>query len=91
MGCQDRYLSKFSSLLTEAGYTTVRGICPTAAIFFPTHHLRRKWAQGLLDFVDAVDPSRRRPIVLWAFSNGGAFPVGHVHRLVHGNDRWAEG
>lgn len=72
VGAQDRHLAKFSGLLNRAGYATVRGVMPTPAVFFPTQHPRRRWTEALLDFVDALDPGRRRPLVLWWVGGGGA-------------------
>lgn len=60
-----------------------------AAIFWPTRGPRERWTRALLNFVVAVDPEGRRPLVFWAFSNGGAFPVGIANRLVQHDRRQA--
>lgn len=85
VGCQDRFLRKYSELLNEAGYPTVRSICPKSAIFWPFEGRRRAWAADLLRFVDlASGAGSERPLVLYAFSNGGAFVAEQVDALVGG-------
>ena len=69
-GCQDKHLSKYSSLLEKQGYPSLRGILPGHAVFSPFAFPRRRWAARLLDAIAAVDPQGRRPVVLYAFSNG---------------------
>lgn len=72
-GCQDKHLSKYSSLLEKQGYPSLRGILPGHAVFSPFAFPRRRWAASLLDAVAAVDPEGQRPVVLYAFSNGEAW------------------
>lgn len=62
---------------------------PTAAVFFPTAQPRVRWTEALLAFLERCDPGRSRPLVLWAFSNGGAFPLSIMSRLSRGGGRWA--
>lgn len=83
-GCQDRYLAKYSELLKGLGYSSVRAICPPWRVFSPTHHPRRAWAAQLLRNLEAVDAAHgaQRRWVVYAFSNGGGFPVEQVDWLL---------
>ena len=82
VGSKDRFLAKYSEFLGDAGYPTIRGICPTSSIFSPLPFLRRRWARDLLRFVLAVDPGGARPLVFYPFSNGGAFVVEQLRELL---------
>lgn len=86
-GCQDKHLSKYSSLLEKQGYPSLRGILPGHAVFSPFAFPRRRWAAHLLDAVAAVDPQGRRPVVLYAFSNGEA-QVEHLELQERSPLRW---
>lgn len=50
---QDRYLAKYSALLAEHGYSSLRTIQPTATGFAISEAGRRQWATDLLVFLAA--------------------------------------
>ena len=79
LGADKKHLDKYSDLLLADGYATVRSTCPTSYLFWPTPEPRRQWAYDLLEYVVAIarDPPIR-PVVFYAFSNGGAFIVEQI-------------
>lgn len=92
-GCQMRHLTKYTKLLNAAGYPTITGICPPLAVFSPTRAACRRFAGGLLDFVETASSdegsgSLPQQLAFYAFSNGGAYPVEQVDFLVHNDKRY---
>lgn len=86
-GAKDRFLSKYSQFLNEAGYPTLRAICPPAAIFWPHPAPRRRFAATLLRFLAVVDEGApARPIIFYAFSNGGGFVITELAALLQENN-----
>lgn len=72
---RDGALLKYAQLLAEVGYASVRSVAPQAVLFSPLAGGRRRWALGLLRFLGARGLWPQRRLVLFAFSNGGAFIV----------------
>ena len=72
---RDGALLKYAELLTQQGYTTVRSVQPTVIAFSPLAGGRRRWALALLQFLEQQGLWPQRRLVLYAFSNGGAFVV----------------
>lgn len=85
VNAQDRHLAKYSTELAAHGYSSVRAIQPTPTGFSAFQSSRDAWAQQLLARVAADHPHKR--VVLYAFSNGGAWVVESTWLLVTAADR----
>lgn len=83
LGAQERYLNKYSDFLLQDGFATVRSICPTKYLFWPTSRPRWQWAKDILQYLTVVnsDPPVL-PVILYAFSNGGAFVVEEMCKIL---------
>ena len=85
---RDGALLKYAELLAAHGYSSVRSVQPTATAFSPLASGRRRWALGMMAFLQqqALWPQRR--LVFYAFSNGGlrwrglAMPLCKAARLL---------
>jgi hypothetical protein len=80
-GATDRSLSKYADLLAREGTPTVRSVQPTRNIFSPWERPRRQWASSLLRFLESQRLCPGRPLVLYSFSNGGAFVVEQLKKM----------
>lgn len=78
---RDGALLKYAELLAAAGYVSVRSVQPTATAFSPFDRTRRAWALQLLAFLQQQQLWPQRRLVLYAFSNGGAFVVEQLQLL----------
>ncbi len=61
---------------------------PTGTAFSPFERPRRSWALALLSFLRARQLWPQRRLVLYAFSNGGAFVVEQLMLLAEQDRRW---
>lgn len=84
---RDGALLKYAQLLAGHGYTTVRCVQPTAVAFSPLEGSRRRWALGLLRFLESAALWPQRRLVLYSFSNGGAFVVEQLQLLAERDER----
>ncbi|KAG7667563.1 putative Transmembrane protein 53-B [Nannochloris sp. 'desiccata'] len=83
LGCQDRFLCKYSDFLENAGYPTLRAICPPAAVMAPHPAPRRSLAKDILRFISVIDEGdMSRPIIFYVFSNGGGFILEQIDFLL---------
>jgi hypothetical protein len=82
-GSQDRSLRKYAELIASFGFPSVRSSQPTRNIFSPIEYPRRRWAESLLDFTISQNLVPPRPIILYAFSNGGGFVVEQIYKILH--------
>jgi Eukaryotic protein of unknown function (DUF829) len=82
-GSQDRSLRKYAELIASFGFPSVRSSQPTRNIFSPIEWPRRQWTEALLDFTLSQNLAPPRPIVLYAFSNGGGFVVEQIYKILH--------
>lgn len=88
-GCQDKYLIKYAERLAELGFPSLRSILPNREGFSPFPWGRRAWAALLLREAGCHFPGR--PIVMYVFSNGGAWVVQEVAKLGEASKRCAGG
>lgn len=72
---RDGALLKYAEFLAQHGYPSVRSVQPTPVAFAPIALPRRRWALALLAFLQEHSLWPQRQLVLYAFSNGGAFVV----------------
>lgn len=86
---RDGALLKYAELLAGAGYPSCRSVQPTATAFSPLDRTRRGWALALLRHLEAHGLWPQRRLVLYAFSNGGAFVVEQFLRLAETHPRRA--
>ncbi|GAB4819413.1 hypothetical protein N2152v2_006459 [Parachlorella kessleri] len=89
-GANDRPLSKFAELFAEQGLISVRSVLPTTHIMSPVAYFRRRWAQALLDVLRELALSPPRPLVFYAFSNGGGYVVEQLQNLIETDTRYSE-
>ena len=82
-GAQDRSLRKYAELIASYGFPSVRSVQPTRNIFSPIESPRRQWTEALLDFTLAQKLAPSRPIIVYAFSNGGGFVVEQIYKIIH--------
>lgn len=88
MGAQrDGPLLRYAQLLQQHGYTSVRSVMPLATAFSPLEGGRRRWALALLAFLQHRRLWPHRALVLYAFSNGGAFVVEQLQELAGSDPR----
>lgn len=85
---RDGALLKYAELLAGAGYPSCRSVQPTATAFSPLDRTRRGWALALLRHLEAHGLWPQRRLVLYAFSNGGAFVVEQFLRLAETHPRY---
>jgi len=89
MGCKHQVLTKYSNFLEDAGYPTVRAILPTSLVFSLNVSPRRTWTADLLKFIAVIQKGcPARPVIFYAFSNGGAFVVEQLSQLFHDKKDW---
>jgi len=81
-GAQDKSLVKYADLLSIQGYPTVRSVLPLPRLFSPHPAPRRWWAENLLSFIITQPSLYHRPLIFYAFSNGGAFVLEQISHLV---------
>ena len=72
---RDSALLKYAELLARHGYPSVRSVQPTPVAISPFEAARRRWALALLGFLEQHSLWPQRQLVLYCFSNGGAFVV----------------
>jgi hypothetical protein len=84
---RDGALLKYAELLAGAGYASVRSVQPTATAFSAFDRARRGWALQLLAFLQEKQLWPQRRLVLYAFSNGGAFVVEQLLLLAERDPR----
>jgi hypothetical protein len=82
-GSQDRALRKYSDLLASFGFPSIRSSQPTRNIFSPIDYPRRLWAESLLNFTLSQPLVSSRPVILYAFSNGGGFVIEQIYKMLH--------
>lgn len=60
INCSDKYLKKYSDLLSSLGYSSVRTIQPTLQAFSLYESQRRVWASDILEYLTETQqlPSR---------------------------------
>jgi hypothetical protein len=80
-GAQDRALRKYAEMVASWGLPSIRSVQPAALLFSPIALPRRRWAERLLAFAAAQGLSPPRPLILYAFSNGGAFIIEQIAQL----------
>lgn len=85
-GSKDRSLKHYANLFAST-CPTVRSSQPIANIFSPIERPRRQWAESMLSFIQSHFPNR--PLVLYAFSNGGAFVIEQIYKLANSNEQYA--
>ena len=51
VNCGDKYLAKYSELLSKLGYSSLRTIQPTLTGFSIAEAPRRVWARNILEFL----------------------------------------
>lgn len=51
VNCSDKYLRKYSEVLSELGYSSVRSIQPTLTAFSLSESPRRVWARNILELL----------------------------------------
>jgi hypothetical protein len=81
-GSHDRSLRKYAELIASFGFPSVRSSQPTRNIFSPIERPRRQWAEALLDFTLSQKLAPPRPIIFYAFSNGGGFVVEQIYKIL---------
>ncbi|KAL4433428.1 hypothetical protein ABPG77_010281 [Micractinium sp. CCAP 211/92] len=87
---RDGALLKYADFLAEQGYASVRSVQPTGTAFSPFERPRRSWALALLSFLRARQLWPQRRLVLYAFSNGGAFVVEQLMLLAEQDRRFSQ-
>ena len=60
VNCSDKYLKKYSDLLSELGYSSVRSIQPTFQAFSFYESPRQIWASNILDYLVEVYQTSKR-------------------------------
>jgi len=65
----------------------VRSVASTNNLFSPVERPRRQWALALLSFLETQRLCPARPLVLYAFSNGGAFVVEQLKKIAEQEPR----
>lgn len=73
LGCEDRYLKKYSDVVKGMGYSIVRTICPTSVCMSYSSAPTAAYAEDVLDFLVSSGLDTRREVVFYIFSNCGAF------------------
>lgn len=89
VGASDRALGKYARVLADWGYPSVRSVVPTAYVLCGQAGACDAWAQSMLDFMHDQGLVQGRPLVLYAFSNGGAAIVASMARICRSEDRCA--
>ncbi|KAK9795203.1 hypothetical protein WJX73_008510 [Symbiochloris irregularis] len=87
-GCKDRYLSKYGSLVSDLGYSQLRAILPSEHIWWPWDGGRTKFTRMLMDVLLDTGLCPRRQVVLYAFSNGGAFVIEEMYKLFRSTTKY---
>lgn len=87
---RDGALLKYADFLAEQGYPSVRSVQPTGTAFSPFERARRSWALALLAYLRSQQLWPQRRLVLYAFSNGGAFVVEQLLLLAEQDKRFAQ-
>ncbi|KAL4451602.1 hypothetical protein ABPG75_007264 [Micractinium tetrahymenae] len=87
---RDGALLKYADFLAEQGYSSVRSVQPTGTAFSPFERTRRSWALALLSYLQAQQLWPQRRLVLYAFSNGGAFVVEQLMLLAEQDKRFSQ-
>lgn len=87
---RDGALLKYAELLAKAGYSSCRSVQPTDVAFSPFDSTRRAWAVALLTYLKRQQLWPQRRIILYAFSNGGAFVVEQLLNLAETEPRYAQ-
>lgn len=87
---RDGALLKYAELLAKAGYSSCRSVQPTDVAFSPFDSTRRAWAVALLTYLKRQQLWPQRRIILYAFSNGGAFVVEQLLNLAETEPRCVE-
>ena len=88
---RDGALLKYAEFLAEQGYPTLRSVQPTPVAFAPFDLPRRRWALAMLHCLEELGLWPQRQMVLFSFSNGGAFVVEQLMLLAEGDPRCATG
>ncbi|KFM29155.1 Transmembrane protein 53 [Auxenochlorella protothecoides] len=88
VGASDRALGKYARVLADWGYPSVRSVVPTAYVLCGQAGACDAWAQSMLDFMHDQGLVQGRPLVLYAFSNGGAAIVASMARICRSEDRY---
>eukprot|EP01024_Parvocaulis_polyphysoides_P011157 TRINITY_DN1391_c2_g1_i1.p1 TRINITY_DN1391_c2_g1~~TRINITY_DN1391_c2_g1_i1.p1 ORF type:complete len:319 (-),score=33.47 TRINITY_DN1391_c2_g1_i1:648-1583(-) len=70
-GCSDRYLKKYSEVLSDMGWSSLRIILPGLRVF-NTYQSQFPYAATILDLILETGLHTNRKLVLMAFSNNGA-------------------
>ena len=86
---RDGPLLKYAELLAAHGYCSCRSVQPVGTAFSLLERPRRQWAQSLLAFLEEQRLWPQRRLVLYAFSNGGAFVVEQLLLLAERDPRCA--
>lgn len=84
---RDGPLLKYAELLAQHGYPSVRSVQPMATAFSPFDGPRRRWALSLLGFLEAQQLWPQHRLVLYSFSNGGAFVVEQLLLIAESDPR----
>ena len=59
VNCGDKYLAKYSDLLSDLGFSSVRSVQPALTGFSIAETPRRLWAINILEFVLETQGSNR--------------------------------
>ena len=88
---RDGSLLKYAEFLAGQGYPTLRSVQPTPVAFAPLDLPRRRWALAMLRCLEGQGLWPQRQLVLYSFSNGGAFVVEQLMLLAEADPRCAGG
>ncbi|KAL3133622.1 hypothetical protein ABBQ32_008142 [Trebouxia sp. C0010 RCD-2024] len=87
VSCGDKYLAKYNNLLSTLGYSSMRSVQPALTGFAIAETPRRLWAINMLEFLlETQRPDR--PLVFWAFSNGGCWVFEQLLPLLQYDSRY---
>lgn len=87
-GASPRHLQKYSTMVKQewnavGDLTCIESVMPVAYIFSPLPWPRRHWATELLESISETAAECDSPVILlYAFSNGGAFVVEQLCTLL---------
>ena len=85
---RDGALLKYAEYLAEQGYPSVRSVQPTPIAFAPLDLPRRCWALAMLWSLEVAGLWPQRQLVLYSFSNGGAFVVEQLQLLAETDPKY---
>ena len=81
VGAPDSPLRKYAERVAEWGYPSVRSVVPAHYVLTGLTQKCNEWAQNMLEFVVGEPLLAGRPVVMYAFSNGGAAIVTAAKRV----------